>query len=175
MLRAAAPGEAQRLVGLACVCAGGAARLPASAARDRLAERLRGVESVTASLAGARVEADAAEVRIGREAGEARRGGLAPLSLPPVAPVVWDGRFEVTASVAGLELRPLAGLARRLPADQRRALASLPAWARGALPAVVAATGEVTSPLLGASPAGVVSLVGPRLRAAAGLVVREPD
>jgi tRNA(Ile)-lysidine synthase len=174
-LRDATPGEAERLVGLACVCAGGGARLPPSAARTRLARHLHGRGPVVATLAGARVTAEAEVVRITREAGEARRSGLVPLELTPDQAVVWDGRFEVAAAAPGLELRPLAGLARRLPADQQRALARLPAAARPALPAILDASGAVTSPLLGTSPATVRSVIGDRLRAAAGLVAREPD
>jgi tRNA(Ile)-lysidine synthase len=172
--RTPAADEAERWLGLACVCAGGGARLPAGAARERLAERLGGSAPLTATLAGARVEADAGEIRIVREAGEARRGGLAPLALPAGEPAVWDGRFELTSRVAGLEARPLAGLARRLPPDQQRALAALPAAARPGLPAVVDRTGGVSSPLLGASPVACVPLAEARLRAAAGLVEREP-
>lgn len=171
--RAAPPDEAHRLLGLSCVCAGGGARLPASAARDRLAARLRGLDTVVATLAGARVEADGDEVRIVREAGEARRGGLEPLALAPGAPAVWDGRFEVAAEDEALEVRPLRGVARRLPPDQQRALTAWPVAARGVLPAVVDSRGAVSSPLLGASSAQVRCLVEARLGAAAGLVVRE--
>jgi tRNA(Ile)-lysidine synthase len=172
--RGAPPAEASRWLGLACVCGGGGARLPAAAARDRLAERLRSAGPATASLAGARVEADADRILVVREAGEARRGGLAPLALRPGETVVWDGRWEMTAKAPGLEARALAGLARRLAPDQRRALAALPAPARPGLPAIVDAEGAVSSPLLGTSPVRLVSLAEDRLRAAAGLVGREP-
>jgi len=173
VLRAAPLAEARRLLGLASVCAGGGARLPGSAARDALTARLCGTGDVVATLAGARIEASATEVRIVREAGEARRGGLAPLALAPGAVGVWDGRFEVAASEA-IEVRTLRGLARRLPADQQRAVAGLPAAARAALPAIVAADGGVSCPVLGASPGRAESLVEARLCAAAGLVVGEP-
>lgn len=172
--RAAPLAEAQRLLGLVCVCAGGGARLPAAAARDGLAARLRGEGELVATVAGARIEAAADEVRTVREAGEARRGGLQPLVLAPGAAAVWDGRFDVTAEVEGLEVRPLRGLARRLPPSQQRALALLPAGARPALPAIVDAAGDVSCPQLGASPARAQSLVEGRLRAAAGLIQREP-
>ena len=171
--RKASLAEAQRLLGLACVCAGGGARPPVSAARDRLAERLRGEGEVVATLAGARIQAGPAEVRIVREVGEARRGGLQTLALAPGASAVWDGRFEITAACDGVEVRPLRGLARRLPADQQRALAVLPPAARAALPAIVDAAGGVSCPGLGASPARAEVLVEVRLRAAAGLVLRE--
>ncbi|CAN7539578.1 tRNA lysidine(34) synthetase TilS [Phenylobacterium sp. LjRoot225] len=172
--RAAPRAEAQRLLGLACVCAGGGVRPPASAARDRLSERLRGEGEVVATLAGSRIQAHDEAVRIVREAGEARRGGLQPLVLAAGASGVWDGRFEVAAGGEGLEVRPLRGLARRLPEDQQRALARMPAAARPALPAIVAADGGVSCPQLGVSPARMERLVEGRLRAAAGLVEREP-
>lgn len=173
-LRAAAAEEAARLLGLACVCAGGGARLPAAAARARLADRAAAEDAFAATLAGARIVADGEAVRITRESGEAARGGLAPLRLPPGETVVWDGRFELRAETSGLEARRLAGLARRLPDDQRRALAALPPAVRGGLPAIVGAQG-VSSPLLGACEVPAASLVQERLRTAAGLVERERD
>jgi tRNA(Ile)-lysidine synthase len=174
-LRAAPVAEAQRLLGLACVCAGGGARLPASAARNRLSERLRGDGEVVATLAGARIETAADEVRIAREAGEARRDGLRPLALAAGGAGVWDGRFEVEAGAQGLEVRALSGLARRLPQDQQRGLTAAPSAARAALPAIVTDDDGVSCPLLGASPGRVESLIEGRLRAAAGLVAREPS
>jgi tRNA(Ile)-lysidine synthase len=127
---------------------------------------------VVATLAGARVEADGEAVRIVREAGEARRGGLQPLALAPGAPAVWDGRFEVVAEAA-VEVRALQGLARRLPDEQRRALADWPSAARGVLPAIVASEGAVSCPFLGGSPARAQPLVEARLLAAAGLMELE--
>lgn len=173
-LRAAPFEDAQRLVAIASVCAGGGARLPAAGPRGRLTEALRGPGPMAATLAGARIEADTEEVRIVREAGEAGRGGLQALRLAAGERAAWDGRFEMTTN-APVEVRPVRGLARRLPAEQQRALSSLPAAARAALPAVIDATGAATCPLLGASPARATCLVEARLRAAAGLVVREED
>ena len=171
--REAPAADAGRLLGLACVCAGGGARPPASAARERLAERLRGVEPVVATLAGARVETCGDEVRIVREAGEARRAGPPPLALAPGRPAVWDGRFEITATGEGLQARFLRGLARRLPASQQRALADWPSALRGALPAIVDEAGNVSCPLLGVAPARADCLVEARLLAAAGLTICE--
>jgi len=174
-LRTVSPEEARRFVGLAAVCAGGGARLPASATLDRLAVALRGEAPVASTLAGARTVADADEVLFVREAGEAARGGLAPTDLPAGRAVVWDGRFEVEAAVPGLQIRRLAGLAARLPPAERRALAAVPAAARPALPAIVEATGAVGCPLLAPRPDLRLSpLIHQRLLAAAGLVAREP-
>lgn len=162
-LRTAPAEDARRLLALSAVCAGGGDRLPATARTQRLSDAVRAPGSVVATLAGARVEAGDAEVRLYREAGEARRGGLATAHPP----VVWDGRFEIAE---GAEARRLAGLAGKLPRDQQAALRRLPAAARGGLPAVVDRKGAITCPAL----AGHPSLVGERLRAAAGLVQREP-
>jgi tRNA(Ile)-lysidine synthase len=159
--QAAPAGDAHRLVALAAVCAGGGERLPASARIARAADGLRAEAPFVATLAGARIEADATTIRIFREPGEAARGGLAPLRPPGV----WDGRFEIAD---GHEIRRLAGLTRRLPPAQHETVRGLPPAARGALPAHVDDDGAVT---LG----GLESLVGERLRAAAGGVQREPD
>ncbi len=174
-VRQARTADVERLTGLACVCAGGGDRRPAGARIARLADALRGREPVIATLAGARIEADEHEVRIFREAGEAARGGLAPLALEPGSVAVWDGRFEIAAQGQDLTIRRLAGLASRLPDAEQAALRELPAAARGALPVVL--RGErVSCPLLGAgTDLQVRSLVGERLRAAACLIGREPD
>jgi len=160
-LRTAGASDAHRFVALAAVCAGGGERLPTSARVARAAAALRREGAFVATLAGARIEADGATIHIFRESGEAARGGLAALRPPGV----WDGRFEIAE---GLEVRRLAGLTRRLSAGQRELARDLPAAARGALPAQVGEDGAVTLGRL-------ESLVGERLRAAAGLVQREPD
>ena len=159
--RAAGVSEAHRFVALAAVCAGGGERLPASARVARAADALRRERPFVATLAGARIDANAQTIRIFREPGEAARGGLGPLHPPGV----WDGRFEIAE---GHEIRRLAGLLRRLPPGQQETVRAFPAAARGALPVHVDGAGGVT---LGS----LECLVGERLRAAAGLVQREPD
>jgi tRNA(Ile)-lysidine synthase len=99
-LRAAEQAALMRFVSAACLCAAGTRRPPERAKTERLAARLRGDETFTASLAGARIEAKAGMARFGREAGEAARGGLAPVYLRARETAVWDGRFEVTADRA---------------------------------------------------------------------------
>ena len=98
-----------------------------------------------------------------------------PVALPPGQPVVWDGRYEITAAAPGLTVRPLQGLAARLPAVQRQALKALPRGARSALPAILAADGTVTCPIL-AEPnaARARCLVMDRFDAASGHVDQEP-
>jgi tRNA(Ile)-lysidine synthase len=174
-LRRAGTTELAQTLALACVCAGGGSRLPRARAGRRLAEAVRGEGALAATLAGARILADGDRVQIVRNAGEAARGGLAPLPPEPGVPSVWDGRFEITTQRPGLEVRRLAGLAAELPADQRKALAALPAAVRPGLPAIVEETGAVSCPLLGPSPAKAAPLTEARLLAAAGLVAREPE
>lgn len=170
-LRGASAAEAARFVAMASVCAGGGARSPAGSRVARAVDALCGPEPVTATLAGARLEADDQDVRIFREAGEAARGGLASLAMPADAPAVWDGRFEIAASPVGQEVRRLAGLAGRLSPEHREALRALPAAARGGLPARVDADGRVSCLAISGE---ARSLVADRLAAAAGLIDREP-
>lgn len=162
-------------VAAACLCAAGTIRPPRGDRLARLTDRLNGSEAFTATLAGARIEADSSAVRFLRDAGETARGGLAPIRLSPHEPQVWDGRFELAAD-RPLQARALKGLAGRLPEAERRALAVVPAAARPGLPAVVDIAGVVHCPLLsGASNVTVRALALERFRAAMGFIDREDD
>ncbi len=142
----------------------------------RLAAAVRSDESFKTTLAGARVEADAESLGFWREPGEAARGGLTPLRLASSEAIVWDGRFEITTQIPDLTIRRLAGTAARLPVSERRALAAVPAPARGALPLLIKDDGGVTCPAL-APVEGVRfrALAKDRLQAACGAIEREPD
>jgi tRNA(Ile)-lysidine synthase len=178
-------------VAAACLCAAGASRPPRGERLQRLVDRIRAGETFMATLAGARIEAAGEAVSFFREPGETRRagprppptdpagrlphGGRDPLALPPGEPVVWDGRYEVTAAEPGLVVRPLQGLAARLPPAQRQALKGLPAAARPSLPAVVAPDGTITCPILAEpKPTPARCLVMDRFNAATGRVDQEP-
>ena len=165
-LQAAPPGAAARFISAACLCAAGADRPPGREPVVRLAERLAGRDGFTTTLAGARVEADGETVRFLREAGEAVRGGLAPLRLPAGEIGVWDGRFEITA-VRAVEIRAAAGLRSRLSKDDQAALAVLPASGRDVVPVIVSR--EAPPQLVVARP-----LALERLLAACGAIEREP-
>jgi len=171
LLRVAAPEAVLALVSAASLCAGGGERPPRRARAWALAERLQGGEEVVATLAGARIEADAEAVRFLREAGEAVRGGLAETRVLPGVPAVWDGRYEVAAD-RPVVVRRLAGAARRLPAPQQSALLAVRASARGALPLIV----DEGACSLADAVAGVWAryLGLDRLLAACGAVPREP-
>ena len=118
------------------LCAAGTERPPRGARLTRLIERLRSGEAFTATLAGARVEAGQ-DVLVCRDAGEAARGGLAPLTLAPGETGVWDGRWEITAGAAPLSVVALKGRASSLSPAQRLWLADVPAAARPALPLIL--------------------------------------
>ncbi len=174
-IRSAPIDQVLRLAGLASVCAGGGDRLPSSASLAAAAKALRGSASAVLSLAGARIEADACQVRFVREAGERARGGLRSLQLAPGACEVWDGRFEVRSNSA-VEVRALRGVASKLSPQARRALGRLPPACRPALPVFASVGDEIACPSLEVHPAfSVRSLVGERFAAAAGLVLRESD
>ena len=167
----AAP-DGVKLIAAASLCAAGTDRPPRGERLARLAVALEGQLPVTATLCGARIEADADEVRFLREAGEIRRTGLPNLDL--VGPGVWDGRFEVRAS-RPIRIAALAGHAARLPAAEREALRRIPRAARGTLPVLVSPDGEVTCPILApTSSVTVRALALERLMAACGAVSNEP-
>jgi len=163
-----------RVLAAALLCAGGGDVPPRGVRLKHLVERLEGGGPVTASLAGARISADADTVQVGREAGERARGGLAPVGLEPGRAVVWDGRFEATALAPGWSVGPLAGAMARLGRTERAWLKSLPASARSALPVLTGPDGARALPHpFGAGPAAVRSLVGDRFAAACGAVIDE--
>ncbi len=141
---------ARRALGALAVCAAGTVRAPAAASLGRIAARLCAGDDVTASLAGARIEARGETLLFCREPGERVRRAIEPAPLPR-GESVFDGRFAIDCAEAGGRIGFLAGRAARLPPDERRRLALIPAGARGALPAVVSPDGAVTCPLLAQS------------------------
>lgn len=169
-LLAKSGGEARRAFGALAVCASGSTRAPAAASLDRLSARLATGEDLAASLAGARIEAVGETVRFCREAGERRRRDLQPAVLP-LGESVFDGRFLIECAAPDHRIGFLAGHAARLPPEQRRRLALVPAGARGALPAAISPDGAVTCPPLAPSAAITArSLTAKRLCATLGAI-----
>jgi tRNA(Ile)-lysidine synthase len=167
------PDDLARLLAIACLCAGGGARLPRRGRLLRLVEELVAGKPLTASLAGVGFRSDGETLRALRNIGELARRGTPPLSLAAGQTGVWDGRFEIEAATE-VSVMPLAGIARRLSHEARRRLLDVPAEDRPALPAMVTPSGEVSCPLLGEAPGRVRPLALERARAAAGLIQREP-
>lgn len=162
-----------KLIAMASLCAGGGTRPPRSDRLERLAALLRTDAPVVATLAGARIEACGDRVLFMREAGELMRVGSPPLTLAAGETTVWDGRFEIAVR-APATIAPLAGRAAGLSSGERRALARVPAKARGALPVVVDNDGASCPVLAPHAEVAVRSLVGERLLAASGAIDREP-
>ena len=141
----AAAAQALHLLQIALVCAAGGESLARPARAGALLARLAVGETFVATLGGARVQA-ARTLLIGREAGEAARGGLEPLDLRPGASQIWDGRFELQTSEAGWTARALRGLASRLAPEARAHLRDIPAWARPSVP-VLRRLDDASAPL----------------------------
>ena len=164
-------GRTARALSAALLSASGGARPPRRDAVLRLLARLAEGRRFSATLAGARLCVEDDRIVICRESGAFRRFGGGPQTLAPGHPLVWDGRFELRTDQEGLAVRPLAGLAARLPKPQRAALAKLPSMARGALPAIVDQAGLATCPILAQEPlVSVRSLARARFLAAVGAI-----
>ncbi len=164
-------GPAARALSAALLSASGGARPPRREAVLRLLARLAEGARFSATLAGARLCAEDDRIVICRESGAFRRFGGGPQPLAPGQPLVWDGRFELRTDQEGLAVRPLAGLAARLPKTQRAALANFPSAARPSLPAIVDQAGLATCPILAQEPlASVRGLVEARFLAAVGAI-----
>jgi tRNA(Ile)-lysidine synthase len=167
-LRDAPPEARRRVVAAAATSCGGGQKPPLGDRADALAQRLAGLEAFTATLAGAKIIAEADRAVFVRNAGERARGGLAPIALPDV----WDGRYEISGAGRALAL---GGLIARLPADQRRALAAIPPAARASLPAIVR-EGAVSCPVLApVSNSDTHALVLGRFLTACGVYAHERD
>ena len=182
LLAATAP-EALRLLQIALACAAGVERLPRPARAGALLARLAVGEAFVATLGGARVTAGRTVV-IGREAGEALRGGLEAVDLPEGRPAVWDGRFEIEIPGAGWSALALRGLASRLPPADRVVVDAIPAWARPSMPVLLRSDQPSAPPRLALEGADAhIDAIGLRCRAlvrerflgAAGLVKDEVE
>jgi tRNA(Ile)-lysidine synthase len=165
-----------RELAAACLCASGTSRPPRSHRINALIDRLANRGDFSATLAGARVQSMGDQVIICREAGEYRRGASPVLRVLHNRTDVFDGRFEITAHLGDLAVRPLAGHTRRLPEDQQKALKALPAAARPTLPVVTTIAGLWTCPILADSPeVSARSLSAKRFEAFQGSIFREAD
>lgn len=157
----------------ALLCAGGGAVPPRGERLERLRARLAGGEDFAAGLAGARVEANGASVRLMREPGEMKRRPPEAVRLEPGVAAVWDGRFEITTREDGWRVEAAAGRLARLSEADRRVVAGLPAAARGGLPVLVRDGGS--GPILAWRAATVRALGVRRLALALGETTQEAD
>jgi tRNA(Ile)-lysidine synthase len=155
----------------ALVCAGGGDRLPRGPRLARALERLQAGEAFSATLCGARLEADDDAVLIMREPGELRRLPSPPLRLTPGQEAVWDGRWAVTVAEPGWSVVASAGRQSRLPPADRARLKALPASARGARPVLIRDTESAA--VLAGTIGAARSLVEQRLALRLGAVTQE--
>jgi tRNA(Ile)-lysidine synthase len=159
---------------MAAICASGRATPPRGAGLDRLQARLDQGAPFVATLAGARIVAEAQTVSFSREAGEWRRRPIAPLRLEAGQTSIWDGRFEIAAE-APATVTPTAGSATRLCKTARARLLQTPACDRPALPLLWRGDEAEPPRPFGEGPALARPLAGDRLRAACGLISQERD
>ena len=171
-LLGAADGAA--LLGTALLSAAGTDRPPRRQSLDRLRCRAAADEPVVATLAGARVTVQTGWTHIVRDAADRRRGPLDDVALPMGQPIVWDGRFEMTASEAGARVGFLAGRAGALSDTVRRALLASPPASRRAAPVISHPDGTLECPsLVPSRRIRATSLALPRLMAARGGILDE--
>ncbi len=161
-------------LGAALLSVGGGGRPPRPGTLERLLERIKLGEPFVATLAGGRFAFDGAEAHIVRATADHRRHAGGDIDLALNETMVWDGRFEVRATVSGARVGHLAGRAARLDPPTHRDILAIPAAARLALPAVIHADGRVECPTLRQSPDFAVrTLAWGRLAAARGAIVNE--
>lgn len=169
-LTAAEPAQRNRFLGPALLSAAGGASPPRTAALVRLFERCSEGRPMTATLAGARIEADGSKMHIMRD-----DGAMHEEATPPRDGVTtFDGRFQLRTPPVGCVLTALGGHQSKLDGAARERLRTIPPAARRALPVVIADGGGACCPLL--SPdhrLGARSLVAERLKAALGVVTNE--
>lgn len=156
------------LLARAFVCVSGGERPPRAEAVERVIRRLRTDEPFAATLAGARVQAEADHVLLTREAGRAR---FPERALDPGVPAVWDGRYELVHPRPAT-VRALAGLAAQLSPGDRLALRAVPAAARPTLPVLIE---PGRGPVLATNLPETRSLVAERLAAACGQIAHERE
>ena len=141
------------------LCASGSETPPRGDRLETLTKRLEAGEDFTATLAGARVDANGETVIVGREAGEMRRRPVADIALQPGKPAVWDGRYEITACEPGWTATAALGRLNVLSKADRAIVNTVSARARPALPVLIRDGGD--APVLAWRQAEVRTL-GPR-------------
>lgn len=155
------------------LCASGTDAPPRRERLDAVLARNASGADFTATLSGARIEAAGDRVLIGREPGELRRRPPPDVPLAPGDPAVWDGRYEITADASGRTATAALGRLNALSKADRAVVATVPAWARGALPVLIRDGGD--APVLAWRAAEVRSLAPRRLSFTLGETTQESD
>jgi len=166
--------DARAFLGAALLCASGSRRPPRREKLERLLRRIAAPDPVAATLAGARTEAAGDLVRIMRDSGAMTSVG--DIALMEGLPVVFDGRFLITARRPGWRFGMIRGRLGALSPQDRQRLKALPPAARRTVPALIAPGGAIClpqSPL--AREIDVRGLGAPRLAGACGAINDEED
>ena len=141
---------------------------------DRLATlaiRLATGDTFTATLCGARLDANSDEILIHREAGEFTRRPPPDIALTSGIEAVWDGRWAITVDEPGWTVTAAAGRMATLSRDDRAVLNALPAAARPTRPVLI--RNDRNAPVLAGSIGQARSLVEQRLALALDAVTHE--
>ncbi|HEX8662151.1 MAG TPA: ATP-binding protein, partial [Brevundimonas sp.] len=157
----------------ALVCAGGGDRPPRGDRLDGLITRLRLGQSFTATLCGARIEADGDRAALFREPGELTRRPPSPLPLSPGVEAVWDGRWAITTDEPDWSVVRAAGHMAALSDTDRVMLKALPPAARAGQPVLI--RNVHGAPVLARRAARTRSLVEQRLALALDRMTHERD
>lgn len=155
------------------LCVSGSETPPRGDRLEALTSRFGAGEDFTATLAGARIEAIGDTVTVGREAGELRRDPVPDIALQPGVPVVWDGRYEITAREPGWTVSAALGRLNALSRADRTIVNTAPSWARAALPVLIRDGRD--APVLAWRAAEVRALAPRRLSLALGETTQESD
>lgn len=164
-----------RTLAMTLVCAGGGDRPPRGRRLEALKARLAAGEDFQATLAGARLVAQARQVLAHRDPGDYGRAGRPPAEaeLTPGRETVWDGRLGVVTDAPGWRIGPAGGRRAGLsPADRAR-LNAAPATARGAAPVLFRDGAD--GPVLAGDAAQVVDWAARRLAMALDQTPHEAD
>ncbi len=157
----------------ALVCAGGGDRPPRGDRLARVLTRLRAGENFTATLCGARIEADGDRAALFREPGELTRRPPPPLPLSPGVEAVWDGRWAITTDEPGWSVVRAGGHMAALSDADRVMLKALPPAARAGQPVLI--RNAHGAPVLARTGANARSLVEQRLALALDRMTHERD
>lgn len=155
----------------ALVSAGGSERMPRGDRLTALAARLGTADTFTATLCGARIDANPDHILIQREAGEFTRRPPPDIPLTPGIEAVWDGRWAITVSEPGWTVTAAAGRMATLSRDNRAVLNALPAAARPTRPVLI--RNDRDAPVLAGTTGHARSLVEQRLALALDAVTHE--
>ena len=170
----AAP-EATILLTHALLCVSGGEVPTRREGVEALVQRLRRGEPGPLALGGCRIGREGGRAVISRNAGEARRGGLAPIALNFDAETIWDGRFAFAPTTGPATVAPAQGRMSSLSPADRTALRDLPPSARAALPVVLSGGTSALPAPFGTGPVAARSLVRHRFAASTSLIQHERD